>query len=128
MAKNRYNVLFYGTHETCCAKTEIITPYTEETRTLYGGERRHRGFNEGMWEIENSPDLKKTRPEQVEEEEEEMEEDEPMATSPDADQVDVTSGNSTEKSSTESSPHLEGEVGQEASSRRVGKLHFLMFS
>lgn len=61
LSKKKYNIFFYGTHDTSMLKSETIVPYNEETKTKYGIKRRTNSFNDGLWEIEHDPKLKKIK-------------------------------------------------------------------
>lgn len=53
---SKYNVFFYGTYETAVVKKDELWIYSPETLAKYGKQKR-KGFAEGLYEIENNPDI-----------------------------------------------------------------------
>lgn len=64
LPKGQYKVFFYGTHETYNLKPNLILPF-EENKDKLGASKKSRGFNDGMLEIQNEPNIVSLKNDQI---------------------------------------------------------------
>ncbi|XP_078505419.1 hepatoma-derived growth factor-related protein 2-like [Lissotriton helveticus] len=77
---NKYPIFFFGTHETAFIPRKDLFLY-DKYKDKYGKPTKRKGFNEGLWEIQNNPHASYTLPQAPSSSESEVPENEAAAPS-----------------------------------------------
>ncbi|NXH17928.1 HDGR2 protein, partial [Bucco capensis] len=85
---NKYPIFFFGTHETAFLGPKDLFPY-DKYKDKYGKPNKRKGFNEGLWEIQNNPHASYSAPAPASSSDSDVAENEPMGSDGGEDEEDA---------------------------------------
>nr|XP_019599578.1 PREDICTED: hepatoma-derived growth factor-related protein 2 isoform X2 [Rhinolophus sinicus] len=114
---NKYPIFFFGTHETAFLGPKDLFPY-DKWKDKYGKPNKRKGFNEGLWEIQNNPHASYSAPLPVSSSDSEAPEADPAGESEDDEDRGVMAV--TAVTATTTSDRMESESDSDKSSENSG--------
>ncbi|XP_019599577.2 hepatoma-derived growth factor-related protein 2 isoform X1 [Rhinolophus sinicus] len=114
---NKYPIFFFGTHETAFLGPKDLFPY-DKWKDKYGKPNKRKGFNEGLWEIQNNPHASYSAPLPVSSSDSEAPEADPAGESEDDEDRGVMAV--TAVTATATSDRMESESDSDKSSENSG--------
>ncbi|XP_019509083.1 PREDICTED: hepatoma-derived growth factor-related protein 2 isoform X2 [Hipposideros armiger] len=114
---NKYPIFFFGTHETAFLGPKDLFPY-DKWKDKYGKPNKRKGFNEGLWEIQNNPHASYSAPLPVSSSDSEAPEADPAGESEDEEDRGVMAV--TAVTATATSDRMESDSDSDKSSENSG--------